>query len=87
MYRLTKYDPLLDNKGDRGEVKTLAYIAVKGLPYFAAHDSNALQLVEKAEEWSTGLDNIQPIRMYELIYYLYTMNLGEKQSLRVLYKY
>lgn len=41
MYPLTQYDPLLDNKDDRGEVKTLAYIAVKGLPYFAAHDSNA----------------------------------------------
>lgn len=87
IYPLTQYDPLLNNKDDRGEVKTLAYIAVKGLPYFAAHDSNALQLVKKAEEWSTGLDNIQPIRMYELVYYLYTMNLSEKRSLRVLYKY
>lgn len=58
-----------------------------GLLYFAAHDSNAIQLVEKAEAWSTGLDNVQAIKMYELIYYLYIMNLSEKQSLKILYKY
>lgn len=34
----TKYEPLLDNKDDRGEVKSLSYIAVKGLLYFAAND-------------------------------------------------
>jgi len=33
---LTKYDPMLDNKDDRGEVKSLSFIAVKGLLYFAA---------------------------------------------------
>lgn len=87
IYPLTKYDPLLDNRDDRGEVKSLAYIAVKGLLYFAAHDSNAIQLVEKARAWSTGLDNVQAIKMYELIYFLYIMNLSEKQSLRILYKY
>ena len=68
---LTKYDPMLDNKDDRGEVKSLSYIAVKGLLYFAANDNNAIQLIEKSEEWSTGLDNVQAIKMYELIYYLY----------------
>ncbi len=87
IYPLTKYDPLLDNRDDRGEVKSLAYIATKGLPYFAAHDSNAIQLVEKAEAWSTGLDNVQAVKMYELIYFLYLMNLSEKRSLRILYKY
>ncbi|GAE94726.1 hypothetical protein JCM21714_3910 [Gracilibacillus boraciitolerans JCM 21714] len=55
---LTKYEPLLDNKEDRGEVKSLAFIAIKELLYFAANDSNAIQLVEKAEEWTTGLDNV-----------------------------
>jgi hypothetical protein len=69
IYPLTKYDPMLDNKDDRGEVKSLSYIAVKGLPYFAAHDSNAIQLIEKAETWRTGLDNVQAIKMYELIFY------------------
>lgn len=78
IYPLTKYEPLLDNKEDRGEVKTLAYIAVKELVYFAAHDANAIKLVEKAEEWKTDLDNVQAIKMYELIYYLHKMNLGKK---------
>lgn len=87
IYPLTKYEPLLDNKEDRGEVKSLAYIAVKELLYFAAHDSNAIQLVEKAEEWTTGLDNVQAIKMYELIYYLYKLDIGDKKALRILYKY
>jgi len=67
IYPHTNYDPKLNNKDDRGEVKSLSYIAVKGLLYFAAHDNNALQLIEKAEEWSTGLDNVKAIQMYELI--------------------
>ena len=87
IYPLTKYDPILDNNADRGEVKSLAYIAVKGLPYFAAHDSNAIQLIEKSEEWMTGLDNIQAIKMYELIFYLHTTNRGDKKALKMLYKY
>ncbi len=87
IYPHTNYDPKLNNKDDRGEVKSLSYIAVKGLLYFAAHDNNALQLIEKAEEWSTGLDNVKAIQMYELIYYLYATNQGDKESLRMLYKY
>lgn len=86
-YPLTKYDPMLDNKDDRGEVKSLSYIAVKGLPYFAAHDSNAIQLIEKAETWRTGLDNVQAIKMYELIFYLYKTNNSNNKSLKMLYKY
>jgi hypothetical protein len=87
IYPLTKYDPLLDNKDDRGEVKSLSYLAVKELLFFSAHDSNAIQLVEKAEEWATGLDNVQAIKMYELIFFLYKKNIGDKKSLRMLYKY
>jgi len=87
IYPLTKYDPLLNNKDDRGEVKSLSYIAVKGLLYFAAHDSNTIQLIEKAEEWATGLDNIQAVKMYELIFYLYRTDSSEKKNLRILYKY
>ena len=67
----TKYEPALDNKDDRGEVKALSFIAVKGLLYFAANDYNAIQLIEKSEVWSTGLDNVQAIKMYELIFYLH----------------
>lgn len=84
---LTKYDPMIDNKDDRGEVKSLSFIAVKGLLYFAAHDNNAIQLIEKSEEWSTGLDNVQAIKMYELIYYLCKNNLGSKTAMKMLYKY
>ncbi|MEA4964090.1 hypothetical protein [Lutispora sp.] len=87
IYPLTKYDPLLDNKDDRGEVKSLAYIAVKGLIYFATHDSNTVQLIEKAEEWMTGLDNVQVIKMYELIFYLYKIDKSDNKALRMLYKY
>ncbi|MEQ8199515.1 MAG: hypothetical protein ABRQ27_16190 [Clostridiaceae bacterium] len=87
IYPYTNYDPKLDNKDDRGEVKSLSYIAVKGLLYFAAHDNNALQLIEKAEQWSTGLDNVKAIQMYELIFYLYAKNKGDKNSLKMLYKY
>lgn len=84
---MTKYDPILDNKDDRGEVKSLSYIAVKDLLYFAAHDSNAIQLIEKSEQWSTGLDNVQAIKIYELIFYLHKNNFGDKAALRMLYKY
>lgn len=83
----TRYDPLLDNKDDRGEVKSLAYIAVKGLLYFAANDNNAIQLIEKSEEWSTGLDNIQAIKMYELIYFLFRTSHADNTALKMLYKY
>lgn len=87
IYPLTKYDPLLDNKDDRGEVKSLAYLAVKGLIYFATHDSNTIQLIEKAEEWTTGLDNVQVIKIYELIFYLYKTDKSDNKALRMLYKY
>ena len=83
----TKYEPLLDNKDDRGEVKSLSYIAVKGLLYFAANDHNAIQLIEKSEVWSTGLDNVQAIKMYELIYYLFSNDLADKTAMKMLYKY
>jgi len=87
IYPYTKYEPLIDNKDDRGEVKSLAYIAVKGLIYFASHDSNTIQLIEKAEEWSTSLDDVQAVKMYELIFYLYKTNISYKKDLRKLYKY
>jgi len=87
IFPFTRYHPQIDNKDDRGEVKTLAYIAIKGLLYFAAHDHNAIQLVEHAELFSTGLDNVQVIKMYEIICFLYMRNLSSKKSLKMLYKY
>jgi hypothetical protein len=83
----TKYEPGLNNKQDRGEVKSLAFIAVRGFLYFAAHDNTAIQLIEKAESWATGLDQVQAIKMYELIYYLYKCNVVDKKALKMLYKY
>jgi hypothetical protein len=87
IYPHTRYDPQIDNRDDRGEVKTLAYIAVKGLLYFAAHDYNALQLIEKAEAWSTGLDTVQAIKMYEILFFLCEKTPYLRKSLRMLYKY
>ncbi len=87
IYPLTKYDPILNNKDDCGEVKSLAFIAVKGLLYFAANDSNAIKLIEHAEKLETRLDNVQAIKMYELIFYLYRTDQSDKKGLRILYKY
>lgn len=87
IYPHTLYDPTLNNRQDRGEVKTLAYIAAKNLIYFAAHDCNAIQLVENAESWSTGLDNVQAIRMYEIIFYLCKRCSSYSKGVRSLYKY
>lgn len=87
IYPLTQYDPQINNRDDRGEVKTLAYIAVKGLLYFAAHDYNAIQLVERAESWSTGLDTVQTIKIYEIIFFLSVRKPLIRDSLRMFYKY
>ena len=35
----------------------------------------------------TGLDNLQAVKMYELIFYLHTTNRGDKKALKMLYKY
>lgn len=87
IYPFTKYEPRLDNKDDRGEVKSLAYLAAKGLPFFASRDSMVIRLIEKAQELSTGLDNIQAIEMYEVIFYLRCQNVSTPKFLRQLYKY
>lgn len=83
----TRYEPVLNNRDDRGEVKSLSYIAVKNLLYFAANDNNAIQLIEKSEAWSTGLDNVQAIKMYEIMYYLYKRDAADKTAMKMLYKY
>lgn len=83
----TQYIIEEDNKSDRGEVKSLAFIAVKDYLYFASNDYNAITLVENCVELETGLDNIRAIKMYELIYYLYKKQLSDSKGLRMLYKY
>lgn len=69
------------------QTQTLALLAVKGLFYFAVHDYNAIQLVEKAELWSTGLDTDRMIIMFEILFFLYTRYPSIKKSLKMLYKY
>lgn len=86
IYPYTQYNPQFDNRDDRGEVKTLAYVAVKGLLYFASHDYDAIQLIENAESWGTGLGDIQVIKMYELIYFLSEKYPNLKKPLKMLYK-
>lgn len=68
--KYTNYEPEKDNRDDRGEVKSLAYIATKELLYFCSPDSNALKLIDKAEEWDTNLEGVNAIRVYEIIYFL-----------------
>lgn len=83
----TRYLPQNDNSSDRGEVKSLAYIATRSLLYFSANDQGAIDLVKKAYEYNTGLDNVQIIQMYEIIYFLCKTGFGNQDDLKYLYKY
>ncbi len=81
------YDPGLDNSKDRGEVRSLSYMAVKEYLYFSAHDSLPIKLIKEADKLNTGLDNMSVVQVYELIYYLYQTGKYDNKSLRALYKY
>lgn len=83
----TAYNPTLDKGADRGEVKSLAYIATKGLLYFCSHDSNALRLIEHAEKLDTNLDTVAALKFYEVLYYLNKRQIGNSVILRMIYKY
>jgi hypothetical protein len=83
----SQYIPARDNKKDRGEVLSLAYMAAKGFIYFSANDFLPIRLIQEASSLKTGLDNLQIIQMYEMIYYLVKHNAGDKQTLKQLYKY
>jgi len=82
----TKYIPALDNKDDRGEVKTLAYISTKNLLYFASHDDGALKLIANCKALKTSLDEQKAIRMYELLYYLVKRNFIKSKYAKAIYK-
>ena len=62
-------------------------MAVKHFLFFAANDSLPVRLIKDAAKLGTGLDNMQVVQMYELIYYLYKKDKYDKKALRVLYKY
>lgn len=85
--RYSKYIPERDNAKDRGEVKSLSYMAVKNFLYFAANDMLPRLLIRDAEKLHTGLDNIQLLEMYDVIYYLYKTGRYDNKGLRLLYKY
>lgn len=67
----SQYVPQLDNAKDRGEVKSLSFMAVKKFLYFAANDTLPKRLIREADELKTGLDDIELLEMYDVIYYLY----------------
>jgi hypothetical protein len=83
----TQYDPLRDNKCDRGEVKSLSYLGAKGYIYFVSNDRNAIRLVEYANKLGTSLDEQRVIKFYEGIYLLSHYNAVPQSDLRLLYKY
>lgn len=83
----SKYIPERDNASDRGEVRSLAFMAVKGMLYFASSDALPIRLVEEAEELHTGLDDMTVFKTYEVIYYLYKTGKYNNTALRGLYKY
>lgn len=85
--RYTNYNPTLDNRDDRGEVKSLSYIATKQLMYFCSHDSNAIRLVEDSEKLETSLEEVFTIKPYEVIYYFVKNGVGDADKLRAIYKY
>ena len=81
------YDPIMDGKKDRGEVRSLSYMAVKGFLYFAANDALPIRLINEAETLNTGLDDMGIIQMYELLYFLHKKGRYNDKALRALYKY
>lgn len=81
------YNPTRDNAKDRGEVRSLAFMAVKQFLYFAANDALPVRLIKDAAKLLTGLDDMQIVQMYELIYYLYKTGRYDNKALRILYKY
>lgn len=90
IYRLapySKYIPERDNASDRGEIKSLSYMAVKNFLYFAANDNLPYQLIRNAELLHTGLENMKLLQMYEMLYFLYCEGKYDNKGLKLLYKY
>lgn len=83
----SKYIPERNNADDRGEVRSISYMAVKKFLYFAANDNLPYQLICNAECLHTGLDEMGLLQMYEMIFYLYREGKYDSKGLRLLYKY
>lgn len=63
----SQYIPERDNAKDRGEVRSLSFMAVKRFLYFAANDTLPMNLIRKADELHTGLDDMELLEMYDVI--------------------
>ena len=83
----SQYDPDRDTSKDRGEVRSLSYMAVKQYLYFAANDALPIRLIKEADKLNTGLDTLGAIQSYEIVYYLYRLEKYDSKKLRILYKY
>lgn len=83
----TNYKPALNNSDDKGEVKSLAYIATKNILYFCSHDANAIRLIEDAERLDTCLEGVSAIQPYEIMYYFIKNNIGNIKAIKNFYKY
>lgn len=82
----SEYSPERDNAKDRGEILSLSYMATKDYLFFAANDELPRRLIENADELNTGLDDMEFLRSFDVIYYL-TKSGYDKKGLRILYKY
>lgn len=85
--QFSNYLPDIDNSDDRGEILSLAFMSVKNYVYFSANDHLPINLISKAEELGTGLDCMNIIQTYELIYILHIFKLSSDEKLRVIYRY
>lgn len=83
----SSYDPQRDNAKDRGEVRSLSYMAAKDFLFFAAHDGLPIRLIRNASKLNTGLEQMEVVQMYELIFYLHRAGNYDNAGLRNLYKY
>lgn len=83
----SKYIPALRNSDDRGEVLSLSYMASKAFLFFASEDNLPMQLIRKADELGTGLQDMRLLQMFDVIFYLYRTGRYDNKGLRLLYKY
>lgn len=81
------YNPERDNAKDRGEVRSLSYMAVKRYLYFASNDDLPRRLIGGADKLQTGLDGMSFLCVYDVIYFLYKKDCYDNKALRILYKY
>lgn len=82
--QFTNYNSSIDNRNDRGEVKSISYSVAKGYIYFSTNDSNAISLIERSD-LQTFLHSLAAIRYYELIYSIKVKE-GSSNKLKFLYK-